>query len=103
MSNNECIICMERVNIFNSKKINCNCTTERIFHKKCINEWFTHNKTCPYCYKIIIETNFLSKILKICSCFSGLNDTQSPQYRSNMEVNRRNGVDRLDDNYINQI
>jgi hypothetical protein len=47
-----CIICFDTFEIETmlSKEYNAQCLVcKNIFHKECLNKWFTHNKTCPYC------------------------------------------------------
>lgn len=46
--NNECIICLERMNIGEKIKIlNCG----HMYHNECINEWFKRKRECPLCFK----------------------------------------------------
>jgi len=49
---NYCLICFDEFDIKTqySPEINTQCLVcKTIFHKQCINKWFLHNNTCPYC------------------------------------------------------
>ena len=49
--NYQCIICMESfVENEDVKKLPC----EHIFHKECIAQWLTNEKTCPFCKNEVI-------------------------------------------------
>jgi hypothetical protein len=48
--NDICSICFDDLDNNSINKLSCN----HIFHKDCINEWFSRNiiQTCPYCRKV---------------------------------------------------
>ena len=49
---NNCLICFDEFDPIThySSEINTQCLVcKTIFHKECINKWFLHNNTCPYC------------------------------------------------------
>jgi len=41
----ECSICYEKLHTEETKKIECN----HFFHKRCIDDWFERENTCPLC------------------------------------------------------
>ena len=41
----ECSICLEDVEVYRRKRLNCN----HVFHYNCIKEWCKNNNTCPNC------------------------------------------------------
>ena len=44
-SENECSICMEKIEYNKIEKLSCN----HLFHNKCILEWYKTNLSCPMC------------------------------------------------------
>lgn len=57
---NECIICFSKLDI---KKEILQCG--HCFHKKCINNWFKKQRTCPICRKYYHKKTFFG-ILDMC-------------------------------------
>ena len=45
INNNECSICLDKINLENAVILNC----EHYFHKECLKIWFNKSKTCPIC------------------------------------------------------
>ena len=45
INNNECSICLDKINLENAVLLNC----EHYFHKECLKIWFNKSKTCPIC------------------------------------------------------
>ena len=42
---NECPICLEKINYKSSDKLECG----HLFHKCCLDKWFMNSYTCPIC------------------------------------------------------
>jgi hypothetical protein len=61
LENNICFICYEeKIPSLKLKNINCyikNCDCNIDIHKKCLDEWYNKNSTCPICIKLIFKTN----------------------------------------------
>lgn len=47
----DCPICLQEITQEQNRKLECG----HIFHKECLNTWFTNNYTCPICRTEIIE------------------------------------------------
>jgi hypothetical protein len=56
---NICFICYEeKIPSLKLKNINCyikNCDCNIDIHKKCLDEWYNKNSTCPICIKLIYK------------------------------------------------
>lgn len=48
---NECPICLEKINHKTSDKLECG----HLFHKDCLDKWFMNNYTCPICRSEVEE------------------------------------------------
>jgi hypothetical protein len=59
LENNICFICYEeKIPSLKLKNINCyvkNCDCNIDIHKKCLDEWYNKNSTCPICIKLIYK------------------------------------------------
>ena len=42
---NDCPICLEKITLKSSDKLECG----HLFHKDCLDKWFMNNYTCPMC------------------------------------------------------
>ncbi len=71
----ECIICLEKNNIYNINHISCikkDCDCDYFCHISCVKDWIYDNPTCLLCYKLMyvidnIESNY--------TCIHPSNDT----------------------------
>lgn len=48
--NEDCVVCLES---FSDVVVRLNCN--HLYHKKCIDKWFTLNNNCPVCRKVLIS------------------------------------------------
>lgn len=51
----ECAICYEYLCKNNHQEKLLKCGHDRMFHQDCLNDWFTHDKCCPYCRAPVIN------------------------------------------------
>lgn len=50
ITEDQCLICLEELSLDKTETFSCNHT----FHRKCLEEWFKIERTCPLCRKMLL-------------------------------------------------
>jgi len=46
----QCPICLENLQLEKTESFAC----QHTFHRKCLEQWFTYERTCPLCRKMVL-------------------------------------------------